>query len=277
VRQGFGGVVPTDAEARGEGVLVCALALEHHAEGAALGILVLAEVPGMLRLDVAAALRVVDDRGTVYAATPCSRVAGLGSLQTTAWLTPAVPPEARALEVTVTALQRVSVARGGTPVVRPLTGGPWALRVDLRPPATAAPPPPRAAGAPPPPGVRIPARALTAWVDRVPVGQARFAGAGAVCLWSLERYVDRAVLSLAALAGEGGPPSVERIEAWDDRGAPYRVSPVFDDGRDGWLEAAAEITPAPRAGARVLAVRVLAGPPGAPREHLFGVALGDGG
>jgi len=265
-------VVPAAAETRGEGLMAAVLAVEHHAEGAALALLVLADLPGMLRLDVAAALHVADDVGTAYGAVPCTRLSGLGSLQTTAWLTPAVPPAARTLEVRIAALERVSVARGGTPVVRPLSGGPWDLRVDLTPARTGAPPPPPGSGPLPPPGVRIPARALGAYVDRVPVGQARLGEGQAVCLWCLERYVDRAVLSLALLA-DAPSAALRAMEVWDDRGARYRVTPLFEEGREGWTEAALELTPSPPPAARTLAVRVASDG----LDHVFGVALGDGG
>jgi hypothetical protein len=108
----------------------------------------------------------------------------------------------------------------------------------------------------------------------------------ALCLWALERYRDRAVLTVAALVEEParvGPiaPGHGSVTAWDDRGTRYAVAPVHGVARPGWSETSLEIVPAVPGEARRLGVRiadmpeepapggrvVLAGP------FTFGVAL----
>jgi hypothetical protein len=93
------------------------------------------------------------------------------------------------------------------------------------------------------------------------VGQARVTGGVAVCVWALERYADRSVLSVAALAEEPlrvAPltPGAGRVEVWDDRGRAYGVTPIHGAGRPGWSETSLEVVPAIDPEARTLAVRL---------------------
>ena len=71
----FGGLVPTDALARGGDTVVAALALEHHADGAALPLLVLSEAPGPLEW-ADDDLQAVDDAGGRYAVQRAVRAVG---------------------------------------------------------------------------------------------------------------------------------------------------------------------------------------------------------
>ena len=123
---------------------------------------------------------------------------------------------------------RTSVAGGGPGVERPLHGGSWDLEIDLVPPRTAVPMPDEpgeqvGVGRP----AQVPARTFGGFEDLVPIGQARVVDGAAVCLWALERYHDRSVLSVGALVEEPlrvGPitPGAGRVEVWDDRG--HRLS-----------------------------------------------------
>jgi hypothetical protein len=183
---------------------------------------------------------------------------------------------------------RTAVARGGGGVERPLTGESWSLEVDLVPGRTAVDPPPEPAGAPPEGGpAGVPARTFAGFRDLVPIGQARLAEGAAVCLWALERYEDRAVLSLGTLADDPlrvGPvtPGAGIVEVRDDRGRRYGVAPIHGAARPGWSETSLEIVPAIDPAARAVAVRLAAlpcdGPPPRGGEALagpftFGVAL----
>ena len=83
----------------------------------------------------------------------------------------------------------------------------------------------------------------------------------AVCLWALERYEDRAVLSFGTLADEPlrvGPvtPGAGTVEVWDDRGRRYAVAPIHGAARPGWSETSLEIAPAIDPDARALGVRL---------------------
>ena len=76
---------------------------------------------------------------------------------------------------------------------------------------------------------RVPARTFGGFRDLVPIGQARMAEGAAVCLWALERYEDRGVLSLGTLGDDPlrvGPitPGAGAVEVWDDRGRRYEVA-----------------------------------------------------
>ena len=251
---GFGGLVPSAALARGGGALVAALAVELHAEGAAIPMVVLSEAPGVLSWDVGGGLEVRDDAGREYRVTAEAHSAGLGVLEVTAWITPAPPPEARRLDLVARDLERVSGARGGGGVRRQLPGGPWELSIDLVPPRTVVEAPPDTGtdiviGLP----TAVPARALSAFVDLVPIGQARLSPGGAVCLWALERYEDRAaVLTLATL----GDPVVQPVSVWDDRGIRYAAGQVAGAAGEGWSETKLEIAPPIDARASRLAVRL---------------------
>jgi hypothetical protein len=260
-QSGFGGLLPTSAVAREGDTLVVALCVEVHAEGAVVPLLVLSDAPGLLGWDPVQGLVVRDDHGRSYEVANLAQQAGLGALQTAVWISPAPPPDARRLVLEVTGLVRTAVSRGAS-VERPLAGTTWRLDLDLVPPRTTAEPPPTPAEAPPPGRpARVPARTFAGFHDLVPVGQARVAGGVAVCLWALERYADRSVLSVAALAEEplrAAPltPGVGRVEVWDDRGGAYAVTPIHGAARPGWSETSLEVVPAIHPEARVLGVRL---------------------
>lgn len=280
----LGGLVPASAVARGGDTVILALCVEVHAEGAVLPLLVLSDAPGLLGWDPADGLEVRDDTGREYEIESLAQQAGLGALQTAVWISPAPPPEARRLSLTVSGLVRTAVARSAG-VERPLAGATWTLDIDLVPARTAVDVPPEPAGASEPAGPpKVPARTYAGFRDLVPIGQARMADGAAVCLWSLERYGDRAVLSVGTLAEEPlrvAPltPGAGRVDVWDDRGRRYDVSPIHGAARPGWSETSLEVSPAIDPEARALAVRlselpghgaaaaVLAGP------FTFGVAV----
>ncbi len=286
---GFGGLVPSGAVARGADTLMAVLSVEHHADGAVLPLLILSEAPGLLGWDVAAGLRVRDDADRTYAVRPLAQQAGLGALQAAAWIEPGPPPEARTLYLTATGLVRTSMARGSGGVERPLSGGTWELEVDLVPARTGAPLPPDPSGdRPGPRPVRVPARAFSAFRDLVPVGQARLTEGAAVCLWALERYADRAVLTVATLTDEpnrAAPITSGRghVEVWDDAGRRYEAAPIHGASRPGWSETSLEVAPAIAPGARALGVRLrdlpheggasAAGAPGLAGPFTFGISL----
>lgn len=287
-RQGsLGGLVPASAVAREGDTLVMALCVELHADGAVIPLLVLSDAPGLLGWDPARGLGVRDDAGREYAVANLAQQAGLGALQTAVWIEPVPPPDARALHLEVDGLVRTAVARGGGGVERPLSGTVWRLDLDLVPGRTAAPPPGEP-DAPAPPGrpARVPARTFGGFRDLLPIGQARMADGAAVCLWGLERYEDRAVLTVGTLAEDPlrvAPmtPGAGRVEVWDDRERRYEVSPIHGAARPGWSETSLEISPALPDDARVLGVRLSdlpgEGPPAA-RAALagpftFGVAV----
>jgi hypothetical protein len=258
----LGGLVPTDAVARAGDTLVAALVAEMHRDGAVLPLLVLSDAPGLLGWDAVRGLTVRDDAGRHYEVAALAQQAGLGALQTAVWIEPAPPPGARSLRLEVTGLMRTSVARGGGGVERPLTGEAWELEVDLVPGRTAVDPPPEPPGDAPSGGpARVPARTFGGFRGLVPIGQARMAEGAAVCLWALERYDDRAVLSLATLGDEPlrvGPitPGAGAVAVWDDRGRRYGVAPIHGAARPGWSETSLEIAPGIDPGARALGVRL---------------------
>jgi hypothetical protein len=269
----FGGLVPSAALVRGGDTAALVLVVEHHAEGAALPILILSDAPGLLEWDPAGGLEVSDDRGAAYEVSSLAVQAGLGALQATAWLEPALPSDARRLRVAVRGIVRRSAGRRGS-AARELSGGPWELAVDLLPPRTTAEPPPRPE-APPPElrPARIPARAYAALLDLVPIGQARLTERAAVCLWALERYHDRAVLSLGVLTdapSAAAPGARGAVEVWDDAGNRHAVAPIHAAEGPGWSERSLEVVPAVAEAAGALAVR-LDGFPGG--DMTFGVAL----
>lgn len=288
-RQGsLGGLVPTAAVAREGDTLVMPLCVELHADGAVLPLLVLSDAPGLLGWDPVEGLAVRDDAGREYEVHNLAQQAGLGALQSAVWIEPVPPPDARRLTLEVTGLVRTAVARGGGGVERPLGGASWTLDVDLVPERTAAPVPEEPSGEVP--GgrpARVPARAFGAFRDLVPIGQARVAEGATVCLWALERYGDRAVLSIGELAEEPlrvAPltPGMGRVEVWDDRGGRYGVSPIHGAARQGWSETSLELSRPVDPAARALGVRLSAlpghGSPAGAVDPLagpftFGVAL----
>lgn len=264
-----------------------ALCVEVHAEGAVLPLLVLSDAPGLLGWDPVKGLAVRDDTGRDYRVQNLAQQAGLGALQTAVWIEPAPPPEVRRLMLDVTGLVRTAVARG-TGIERPLTGATWSFEIDLVPQRTAAPVPdePTAPSQPARPA-RVPARTFSGFRDLLPIGQARVADGIAICLWSLERYADRAVLTVGALVEDPlrvAPmtPGVGRVDVWDDRGRRYEVSPIHGAARPGWSETSLEVSPAIDPEARSLGVRLADlpghGPTPSSREVLagpftFGVAV----
>jgi hypothetical protein len=284
----FGGVVPSRAWARAGETLVAALAVEHHAEGAVIPFLVVSETPGLLDWDPAlpGALSVSDESGREYAVRSLSRQTALGTLQATVWIEPAPPPPTRRLTLLVGDLARTAPARGGGGVRRSLSGGPWQVEVDLLPSRTAVPAPPEpASDAPPAALARVPARSLAAFQGLVPVGQARLSEDAAVCLWALERYSDRSVLTVACLCEDlvqVGPLARGEglVEIWDDRGSRYSAGPIQGAGGPGWSETSIEVIPVLDPEAQALGVRLSdlprSGPDGAmpvPGPYEFGLAL----
>lgn len=259
---GFGGLVPSSAVARGGETLVAALAVEHHADGLAVALLVLSGAPGLLEWDPSIGLTVRDDRGERYEGSILTSASGLGQLTATVWIEPALPAAARRIELVVDGLARVNpTAAGGPGVSRPVGGGPWSLLVDLVPDRTVAEPPPE----PAPGGIgqtgSVPVRAYGAFVGLIPVGQARLVEGVAVGVLALERYWDRTVASLVALGPAGDDASVPAIgraaiDAWDDAGTRYTVTPVQGAARGSWSEVAAELVPAPPPDATALCIRV---------------------
>ena len=260
---GFGGLVPSGAVARDGETLVLALSVEHHVDGVVIPLLVLSDAPGLIEWDPAMGLTIRDDRGDRYLGQALTSNSGLGQLNATIWVAPALPPDARRLELVVDGLARVNPARGGgAGITRPLAGGPWSLLIDLVPERTVVDVPdeptsrriPRHTGA-------VPARAHGAFIDLVPVGQARLSEGVAVCVLAVERYWDRAVASLVALGPPGddsSTPAIGRaeIEVWDDRGNRYAATAVQGTTGGTWSEVAAEIVPGIDAEARALAIRV---------------------
>ena len=268
--------MPTGAFARAGETVVCALVVEHHADGAAVPLLCLSSAPGVLGIDPESDVRAADDRGRAYDVRTVTRDAGLGAVQATLWLTPGPPADARRLELTVERLTRTSVGRRGG-VERPLADGPWRLTIESLPGRTAVEAPPRPRGTrPAPASPRAPVRTAAAFEDVVPIGQARVANGVAVCLWAIERYGDRAVLSIGCLTADGveaAPlaPGRGTVAVWDDAGTEYSVAPIHGSAALAWSESSLELTPAPPPGV-VLGLR-LADLPGRARTPEGGWAL----
>lgn len=262
-RAGFGGIVPSAAVARAGETLVAALAVEHYVDSVVIPVLILSDAPGVIGWDASTGLAVGDDRGTRYDVEVLRATAGLGQLAYTVRLAPAVPADATRLELDIDGIVRVSPARGGgAGVTRQLTGGPWALTVDLRPPRTVAEMPDEP-GDRRRPGARgsTPARSHGAFIDLVPVGQARLTDDSAICVFAIERYWDRSVLTVAALGSHEDPAGVPVIEGaavdlWDDRGQRYRATALHGTTDDVWSEAAFEVLPPLDPDAQRLAIRV---------------------
>lgn len=286
---GFGGLVPATAWSHSAQTVVAALAVEHHAEATMVPLLILSAAPGVLRWHPEDGLRAADDRRRQYRARSVAVQTGLGAAAATVALEPPIPADASRLQLEVRGLARAVPRRlGGEPVARELSGGPWDLWLDLRPPRTVREPPPDPA---PAAGwsrsQRVPTRTFDGFLDLVALGQVRFRGRVAVCAWAIERYRERAVLTVATLIGEGleaGPitPTDGAAEVWDDLGAPYQVIPIHGASGPGWAESSLEIAPALDPRARALGIRLArlpgADPDGEPLGELvepfvFGVAL----
>lgn len=283
----FGGVVPSAAVARGGETLVALLGIEHHRNGVALHTLVLTESPGMIDWEPTAGLVATDDLGTLYDASTLTQTQGLGQVATTVWLTPAIPADARRVELEFTTLRRVSPPRGDEPTIaRPLTGGPWCLTVDLAPARTVVdPPPPSERRQRMSDATSVPARTFGGFVDVIPVGQARMVEGVGVCVIAAERYWDRWIVTLSAFGPpeqDAVAPAIGRAEltAWDDRGNRYRATPLQGAARRSWSEVTVELVPALAADARAIALRVAdiprgndVGPLPVPGPLLFGVRV----
>lgn len=276
---GFGGLVPAGAVARDGETLVLAMGVEHHQDGFIVPLLVLTGAPGLLEWDPAMGLAVRDDRGDRYEARLVTATSGLGQLSASVWAEPGLPADARRLELVVDGLARINPAAGSgvRGIARPVAGGPWSLVLDLVPARTVADPPPRPVqGALPTAAASVPIRAYGAFVDLVPVGQARLSEGVAICVQSLERYWDRSVASLVALGppgDDGAAPAIGRaeIEVWDDRGTSYEATPVQGAARDAWSEVVVELVPAIPADASVLVLQVGEVPRGAESGRRLGV------
>lgn len=270
--------MPSTATVRDGSALVAVLGVEHHTDGAAIPLLILSDAPGLLAWEPLDEVTVMDDRDRPYAVSLLHGQAGLGSLQASLWIDPAPPADARFLRICVPALFRLAPARGGSGITRQLPGGPWDLIVDLVPPRTAATVPHHpqdellendAAG-------RVPCRTLGAFVDLVPVGQARIGCDLAVCLWGVERYSDVALLTVALL---GAPPDAipgegASFDVWDDRGNRYEAGLEQAGSAECWTELVVRIEPAIDRRASRLAVSVeIPDDDGDASPFLFGVVL----
>ena len=289
-QSGFGGLLPTSAVAREGDTLVVALSVEVHAEGAVLPLLVLSDAPGLLGWDPVQGLVARDDHGRAYeVAQP--RPAGGPRRAPDRGLDRARrrrrTPATCVLEVSGLVRTAVVAGRVASSARSPAPPGASTSTCCRRAPPWTCPsrrPASRRPGGP----ARVPARTFAGFRDLVPIGQARVAEGAAVCLWALERYADRAVLSVAALAEDPlrvAPltPGVGRVEVWDDRGRAYEVTPIHGAARPGWSETSLEVVAGDRpGGARRSACgsRDLPGhsPPPAQRDALagpftFGVAI----
>lgn len=279
----FGGLIPVGAVARAGSTAVCCPALEVHADGALLPLVVLSDNAGPVGLDVAAGVAVSDDLGTVYRCAEVATTPGLGLLQVDVWVTPAPPAAATALRVSVSGLVRTAITRRGERVPRLLSDGPWELDVPLAPrPTRAAPPPEPPPAAHPPRPARVPVRALPALRDLLPIGQVQMDEERGVCLWAIERYADRGVLMLVVLTPAAardagpGPAAAGAVRMWDDRGRRYAVVPVHTQVRAGWSETTLEATPAVGDDVTALGIAVagVPGPAGGGTvERVFGVRV----
>jgi hypothetical protein len=255
-----------------------ALAVEHHTDGTAIPLLILSDSPGLLAWEPLDAATVIDDRDRSYAVSMLHGQAGLGALQASLWIDPPPPPDTRYLRVCVPALFRLAPARGGSGITRQLPGGPWDLLVDLVPPRTTATVPshPGFGPADAEASSRVPSRTLGAFVELLPVGQARISSGVAVCLWGIERYKDLALLTLSLLGNDTNeiPGEGVEIEVWDDRGTEYDAALEQAGSVESWSELAVRITPQLDSAAKRLGVRVgLADDSAEPSQFLFGITL----
>lgn len=253
----FGGLLPTTAVVHDDAVSVAVLGVEHHRDGCAVPLLVLAQTPGVLAWNLDDHLSARDDVGTEYRATSMSSHAGLGSLQTTAWLTPAVPAAARRLTLEFDGIRRVSSPRGGVGIERTLSGGSRNIDIDLCPTPTRCEPP-----APPPSAERAadvprtPTRSVAGFEGVLPVGQTRFGTRRVLCAWAIERYEGRAVFTGALLHEPGAAPRGASLDVWDDRGTVYECSALHEASFGSWTEVAHALTPGIDPAAERLGVRV---------------------
>lgn len=274
----FGGIVPSAAIERDGSALVMALAVEHHADGAAIPLLILSDAPGLLAWEPLDDTTVVDDRDRRYAVSILHGQAGLGALQVSLWIDPPPPPDTRYLRVCVPTLHRLAPARGGSGITRQLPGGPWELLVDLVPPRTTATVPPHPGSGPADAELsgRVPSRTLGAFVDLLPVGQARISSGAAVCLWGIERYKDLALLTVSLLGNdpEEIPGEGIGIEVWDDRGTEYDAVLEQAGSLENWSEIVVRVAPRLDPAATRLGVRVgLHADSAGSAQFLFGIAL----
>lgn len=281
----FGGLLPCGVVARSEETVVMALSLEHHTDGFAIALVILSGTPGQLAWIASDGLSVLDDLGKAYPVHLISQVTGLGALSATVWIDAPTPPQARAIRLSVSDIQRVAGSRGGAGGLRGLSGGPWNLEIPLLPEATIADPPPlgtemRGAAA----ARRIPPRSWSALRSVVPIGQSRVREGASVSLWALERYEERDILTLSVLVD---PPLMatqdeigEEIQLWDDLGTSYSCRTVNTVAGARWSETVVEVTPpidqaATRLGISLVALPI-SDPDGVPVDvgrMTFGVAL----
>ncbi len=263
--------------ARGGETLVAALVVEHHREGFVVPLLILSDAPGLIEWDPTTGLVARDDRGTRYTATLVSSTSGLGQLVCAVRCTPDLPPEVERLELVVDGIMRINPSRGAPAGVnRAVSGGPWNLVIDLRPPRTVAevPPLPQDRRRPPSTG-SVPARTASGFIDLVPVGQVRLRDGVAVCAVALERYRERSVLTLSALGSSSDvtvAPAIARaaVDVWDDCGCRYRTTPVHEESGDSVSEVSLALSPALDPAARVLAIHVAQVPRGDRAESAIG-------
>ena len=260
---GFGGIVPTTGIARSGATAVIALAVEHHTGGAAIPVVIISDAPGLLTWEPDEGLVAVDDIGTTYVARTIAQSGTLGSLAVTVWLEPAIPSAARRLDLRLANINRLSATRTRSSVERPLAGGPWNLSIDLTPERTVAtsPFPPHPTGPLPPRPTSVPVRSVGALERLIPIGQARIRSSFTLALWSIESYLDRAVLSIGLLADQPYEvghlfPDAGRVSVWDDLGNRYRATPTGGITGPGWSESTIEIVPAPSPAAATLGIEV---------------------
>lgn len=261
-RDGFGGLTPGGAAGETPETLVICLGVEHHLEGAAVSLLLLTSTPGLVDWDPREGLAVSDDGDGMYDVTPISMTSGLGQIAATVWITPAISPDVHTLHLDVDAVRRLNPSRGDGGVTRELTGGPWSMDVDLRPPRTleTAPLRPRTTAVPDD-AHAVPTRTRAAFDSVVPVGQAHLVEDAAFCLTAVERYADRWVATVVALGPEREPrqvPVVGRATlcAWDDVGTTYRLTAMGGEAQESWSQCAYEALPALNPEATVLAVEM---------------------
>lgn len=243
--------------------MVIALAVEHHSDGTVIPLMMISDAPGLLTWESGIGMEVVDDLGTAYNVHTVTQLGALGSLAVTVWLDPVIPTEAAWLRLSVHDIHRLSATRGRSSVERPLVGGPWELDIDLRPERTVAPAPPRPAPhvpLPPRPS-RVPARAVGTLQGVIPVGQAKIRPHFTLGVWAVERYIDRAVMSVGLLVDpphEAGHlfPDVGVVNVWDDLGNQYRATPIGGVTGPGWSESSVEVVPAPLPGVETLGIEI---------------------
>lgn len=274
----FGGIVPSVALERDGSALVMALAVEHHADGAAIPLLILSDAPGLLAREPLDDVTVIDDRDRGYSVSVLHGQAGFGALQVSLWIDPPPPPDTRYLRVLVPTLHRLAPARGGSGVTRQLPGGPWELLIDLVPARTTATVPAHPGSGPADADLsgRVPSRTLGAFVDLLPVGQARISSGVAVCIWGIERYKDLALLTLSLLGSDADeiPGEGVGIEVWDDRGIEYEAALEQAGSAESWSELVVRVAPRLDPAATRLGVRVgIQDGSDESRQFLFGITL----